>query len=152
VSGKDQDLDGLLFALLDVARHCMKHFEKYREEIPLTLRACRALLLVARYQGLNQGELAALADFDPAAFVRVLDRLESHGWIQRTPDPEDRRAHRIVLTERAKPHVSRIRTAIHSTAADALCELAVEERASMLKNLRRMRGKLSAAEPEVGFD
>jgi DNA-binding MarR family transcriptional regulator len=138
VSGKDQDLDGLLFALLDAARQCMKHFERYREEVPLTLRACRALLLVARYQGLNQGELAALADFDPAALVRVLDRFESHGWIQRTPDTEDRRAHRIVLTKRAEPHVSRILIAIRSTAADALCELPAEERASMLKNLRRM--------------
>ena len=138
MSGKDQDLDDLLFALLDAARECMKHFERYREEVPLTLRTCRALLLVASYPGLNQGELAALADFDPAALVRVLDRLESHGWIERTPDLEDRRAHRIVLTERAKPHVMRIRAAIRSTATEALCELKAEERASMLKNLWRM--------------
>jgi DNA-binding MarR family transcriptional regulator len=115
-----------------------------------TLRVSRVVLLVASYHGLNQRELAELADFDPATFVGVLDRLESEGWIHRVSDPKDRRAHLIVLANRAEPLVDRIRTAIRSMMVDVLREVPGEERASMLRNLQRIGRSLSsgsAADP-----
>jgi DNA-binding MarR family transcriptional regulator len=148
MSDESKQFDGLLFLVLDVARQCMEHFERCRdEEIPLTLRACRAVLQVARHQGLNQGELAALTDFDSTTLVRVLDRLENRGWIRRLPDPADRRAHRIVLGEQAGPPVGLIRRAVRSTALNALREVPPEERAAMVRNLRRMQKSLAAAPP-----
>jgi hypothetical protein len=81
------DFDGLLFTFLDIAQQCMAHFEKRRGDVPMTLRVSRVMLLVASYHDLNQRELGELADFDPATFVGVLDRLESEGWIRRISDP-----------------------------------------------------------------
>jgi MarR family transcriptional regulator for hemolysin len=144
------DIDGLLFTFLDIAQQCTVHFEKHRGDVPMTLRVSRVLLLVASYHGLNQRQLGALADFDPATFVGVLDRLESEGWIQRISDPKDRRAHPIVLTNRAEPLVDRIRTAIRSTVVDVLRDVPGEERASMLRNLHQISRSLSsgrAADP-----
>jgi DNA-binding MarR family transcriptional regulator len=138
------DFDGLLFTLLDIAQQCMAHFEKRRGDVPMTLRVSRVMLLVASYHGLNQRELAELADFDPATFVGVLDRLESEGWIHRVSDPKDRRAHLIVLANRAEPLVDRIRTAIRSMMVDVLREVPGEERTSMLRNLQRISRSLSS--------
>ena len=138
------DFDGLLFALLDIAQQCMAHFEKRRGDVPMTLRVSRVMLLVASYHGMNQRELASLADFDPATLVGVLDRLESEGWIHRISDPKDRRAHLIILTNRAEPLVNRIRTAIRSMMVDVLREVPEEERGSMLRNLQQISRSLSS--------
>src|SRR5258707_6619256 len=79
----------------------MAHFEKRRGDAPMTLRVSRVLLLVASYPGLNQRELADLADFDTATIVGVLDRLDSEGWIHRISDLKAHRAHLIILFGRA---------------------------------------------------
>jgi DNA-binding MarR family transcriptional regulator len=34
-----------------------------------------------------------------STITRVVDELEQRGWVRRMPDPEDRRAQRVVLTE-----------------------------------------------------
>jgi MarR family transcriptional regulator, transcriptional regulator for hemolysin len=143
MSDEAQQIDGLLFLLLDVARQCMDHFERCRDEtVPLTLRVCRTVLQVARHQGLNQQELAVLSDFDSTSLVRVLDRLEQRGWVRRLPDPADRRAHRIVLGERAGPPIGLIRSAVRSTALSALREVSQQERALLVKSLQRMQNSL----------
>ena len=59
-------------------------------------------------------------------------------------DPKDRRAHLIVLTNRAEPLVSRIRTAIRSMMIDVLREVPGEERASVLRNLQQISRSLSS--------
>lgn len=146
MSDEAQQIDGLLFLLLDVARQCMEHFERCRDKtVPITLRASRTVLQVARRQGLNQEELAVLSEFDSTSLVRVLDRLEKRGWVRRLPDPEDRRAHRIVLGEQAGPPVGLIRRAVRSTALSALREVPHRERASLVRSLRLMKNSLAVA-------
>ncbi len=44
-------------------------------------------------------ELARLAQLNPGAMTRLLDRLEARGLLKRVADPSDRRALNIVLTE-----------------------------------------------------
>jgi DNA-binding MarR family transcriptional regulator len=75
-------------------------------------------------------------------------------------DPKDRRAHLIVLTNRAKPLVGRIRTAIRSMMVDVLREVPGEERASMLRNPQqnkqksfiRTRGRLAGTNAACQFN
>lgn len=40
--------------------------------------------------------------------VRVLDRMEEQDWVERRPDPADRRAHCIYLKPKAEPIVEQI--------------------------------------------
>ena len=44
-------------------------------------------------------ELARMAQVNPGAMTRLLDRLEARGLLRRVADPGDRRALNIVLTE-----------------------------------------------------
>jgi DNA-binding MarR family transcriptional regulator len=53
-------------------------------------------------QGTRLGDLAARANMTPQAMGELIDDLEKHGYVRRTPDPRDRRAKLIVLT--AKGH------------------------------------------------
>lgn len=49
--------------------------------------------------GLKMAELARNAGLDPSTLTGLLDRMERDGFVLRAPDPEDRRALKIQLTE-----------------------------------------------------
>ena len=50
-------------------------------------------------EGLHQNELAAHAAKDRHNVARILVLMEKNGLIQRRPDQQDRRVHRVYLTE-----------------------------------------------------
>ena len=50
-------------------------------------------------EGLHQNELAAHAAKDRHNVARILVLMETNGLIQRRPDQQDRRVHRVYLTE-----------------------------------------------------
>jgi len=50
--------------------------------------------------GLTQAQLARRVAIEQPTMVRTIDRMERDGLVARTPDPSDRRASRIALTER----------------------------------------------------
>jgi len=57
------------------------------------------LLALWTEDGLQVAELGRRAGLEPSSMTGVLDRMERDGLIRREPDPDDRRAHRIFLTE-----------------------------------------------------
>lgn len=52
--------------------------------------------------GLRLVDLASGADMTPQSVGELVDQLEALGYVERRPDPRDRRAKRIYRTERAK--------------------------------------------------
>ena len=57
------------------------------------------LMSLWREDRLNVGELGRRAGLEPSTMTGLLDRMERDGLVLREPDPADRRAHRIALTE-----------------------------------------------------
>ena len=49
-------------------------------------------------EGCPQIRLAEQLGIEAPTLVRLLDRMESQGWVARQPDPRDRRSKRVVLT------------------------------------------------------
>jgi DNA-binding MarR family transcriptional regulator len=52
-----------------------------------------------RERGLRVNELARAVVLSPTAMSRFVDRVEAAGCVHRRPDPDDRRALRIVITD-----------------------------------------------------
>jgi DNA-binding MarR family transcriptional regulator len=50
--------------------------------------------------GIRLTDLAARASMTPQAMGELVDDLQDHGYVERIPDPGDRRAKLIVLTDR----------------------------------------------------
>ena len=78
--------------------------------------------------------------------VRTLDRMQQDGWIERRPDPLDRRAHCLFLRETAKPIVERIWKIAERTRGEALAVLNQGEREQLIDLLERIHGTLQALE------
>ena len=75
------------FLLKDVSRRYVLRFEQRAREISLTLPQCKALVRLEKNEGVSQARLAELADVEPMTMVRILDRMEADGLLERRPDP-----------------------------------------------------------------
>jgi len=58
-------------------------------------------------QGITQQELAQRLLVTKGNICGMIDRMEASGWVERRPNPEDRRANRLFLTERGRQLLGR---------------------------------------------
>jgi MarR family transcriptional regulator, transcriptional regulator for hemolysin len=130
----------------DVSRLCAKRFERNARELELTLPQCKVLAHLSRNEGISQARLAELTETDPMTLVRTLDRMQQDGWIERRPDPIDRRAHCLFLRDPARPILDRIWKFAEQTRAEALAALNQGEREHLIDLLERVHGTLSNLE------
>ncbi|HTX24549.1 MAG TPA: MarR family transcriptional regulator [Steroidobacteraceae bacterium] len=138
---------GLGFLLKDVTRLYTRRFEERAYGLALTLAQCKALAYLSRNEGVSQKRLAELIEIDPMSLVRILDRMEADGWVQRRSDPEDRRARSLILTEKAKPILDHIWRLAGETRTEALEGLSPDERTALVALLERVHDNLLALKP-----
>lgn len=132
------------FLFKDVSRRYSRRFEERAQALSLTLPQCRALLHLENNEGISQKRLAELTELDPMSLVRILDRMEGDGWVQRRFDPADRRAHSLWLTPEARPILGRISQLLVELRAEALQGLSNEECTRLMELLERVHGNLSS--------
>jgi DNA-binding MarR family transcriptional regulator len=130
------------FLVRDVYRLYAKHFERCAREIDLTLAQCKVLAHLSRNEGISQARLAEVTDTDPMTMVRTLDRMQQDQWIERRPDPLDRRAYRLYLRDAARPITQRMWKLADQTRQEALSVLSVAEREQLMGLLERVHGAL----------
>jgi DNA-binding MarR family transcriptional regulator len=134
----DQRLRNCGFLLKELSRRYTLHFEQRASEFGLTLSQCKALVRLEKNQGASQARLAELAEVDPMTMVRILDRMEADGVLERRPDPADRRARCLYLTPKAKPLLDRIWQLSDSIRAELFTGVARGEREVFIRVLETM--------------
>jgi MarR family transcriptional regulator, transcriptional regulator for hemolysin len=137
------------FLLKDVSRLSSKNFERHMAAaaLGLTLEQCKVLIYLQSNQGINQKRLAYLTDTDQMTLVRILDRMEQDGWIERQPDPQDRRARRLRLKPAATTVLKQVWIIADRSRAEALAGLDEADREHLLALMGRIHGNLAALVP-----
>jgi MarR family transcriptional regulator for hemolysin len=135
------------FLVNDVARLFGRRFSHNGSRLGLTRAQCRTLGYLARNEGINQAGLADVLEIRPMTLVRQIDRMEEAGWIERRPDPADRRARRLYLTAKAWPVLGRILSVATETRDEALVGLSPAEADQLLDLLTRVHATLSDRVP-----
>jgi DNA-binding MarR family transcriptional regulator len=73
---------------------------------------------------------------------RLLDRAEAEGMVKRLPDPSDRRAQHVVLTEKGLAAVERLAPLMNDVLDTLVFEtLTAKERATLIELLARLRDR-----------
>jgi len=137
------------FLVHDVARLWGKRFDQRARTLGLNRAQCKLLGYLVRNEGINQSGLAELLEVEPITIVRLLDRMEEAGWVERRLDPADRRVYRLYLAERAKPIFSAVQEVANATSDEAMAGLEAAQRDFLLEMLGRIHGNLTALEPIV---
>ena len=131
------------FLIKDVSRLSTKHFERHATELGLTLAQCKVLVMLSRNEGVTQAKLAECSDTDPMTLVRIIDRMEGDGWIERRPDPNDRRAYQLHLKPGAAPVVEKILLLGDKARSESLAGFSNEERTQLVVLLERLHANLT---------
>src|SRR5918994_4809658 len=74
----------------------------FEREMGVSAGTWFALALLAREDGMSQGELSQRFDIDPSRVTRLAKRLEREGLLRRERDSEDARVVRMYLTEKGQ--------------------------------------------------
>jgi DNA-binding MarR family transcriptional regulator len=133
------------FLLHEVTRLMRLNFGR---RVQLTQAQWRALAYLSRNEGINQAGLAELLEVRPITLTRLLDRLEEAGWVDRRSNPDDRRACRLYLTERAWPLIKKMHELGAKTTAQALAGFTPAAEARLMESLSAIKRNLLAAEAE----
>src|ERR1700716_1919003 len=130
------------FLLKEVTRRYVLRFEARAREISLNLAQAKTLVRLEKNEGVSQARLAELAEVDAMAMVRILDRMEADGLLERRPDPADRRARCLYLTPKAKPFLDQIWRLSEATRAEVFAGIGKNERDVFMTVLERIRDNL----------
>jgi DNA-binding MarR family transcriptional regulator len=111
------------------------------ELVGMDLRLLMALSFVGDHDGAPQHELVDALCMDAKNVVLLLNELEETGYLVRRRDPEDRRRHRVLITDAGREALGRARDHMDAIENEVLQALDAEERAALLKLLgRALRG------------
>lgn len=140
----DENDRELGFLLSEVARLLRRDFDRRAQRLGLTRAQWSVLARLSHREGVKQAELAETLEVQPITLARQLDRLEAGGWVRRCPDPADRRARRLYLTEQAGPILDKLHRLGRETRAGALAGLDRDGRDRLRTALTRMKDNLTA--------
>ena len=100
-------------------------------------------------EGLSQTQLASELEMEKAPLGRLLDRMEEGGYIERHPDPDDRRARQVRISERGSEALPIMQAVTRQVFAEALKGVPKTKIDAMLDVLGAIKTNLSPAEPEA---
>ena len=132
------------YLLNDVTLLFRKHFDRRAVKFGLTRAQWRATKMVYHREGLRQNELAEYLEMEPIAVGRVIDRLQAAGFVERRPDPADRRAWRLYSTEQAHGVIDDMELIARGLRRDATDGIRRVEMEQMMDVLNRIKENLQA--------
>nr|WP_307279230.1 MarR family transcriptional regulator [Phyllobacterium ifriqiyense] len=113
------------------------------KELGLTQARARTLLLLDRLAVLNQKELAEELDIETPTMVRLLDGLESQGFIQRKEAEGDRRAKEIHITVTGRTLAKKVNDLAQKLRADVLAGIESEDLQNTVDVLRSINRNIN---------
>jgi MarR family transcriptional regulator, lower aerobic nicotinate degradation pathway regulator len=96
------------------------------------------MTMVAAQPGMSQQQLHEKTAIDPSSMVAVIDDLQARGLAERRPDPDDRRARAIFLTEQGEQTLKRVRGLAAEQQREFFAALSAEERRELHVLLRKL--------------
>jgi DNA-binding MarR family transcriptional regulator len=116
---------------------------RHQDDGDLGATSTAALATVVKRGPLTLGELAVFEQVAPPTMTKVVERLESRGFVARRVDPDDRRVARVSVTAAGTRYLERSRARRTAWLAARLGELGPQQ-------LSQLSGTIELLEAIVG--
>jgi DNA-binding MarR family transcriptional regulator len=124
--------------LLRSARAMRRRWSDSLAPWDLSPHQARALRVVHRHESARMGTIAAHLRIAPRSVTEVLDGLEERGLVRRVPDPTDRRAVLVELTDPGRALLAEVDEARDGESAAYLSALSEQDREQLARLLRKL--------------
>ncbi len=126
-----------------IARRWRVRLDERLKELDVSQARWAALFWLGHSQdGVSQAILADRAGIEPPTLVRIIDKLQQQGLIERTPSEQDRRVNLLTLTPAAAPLLEEIDRVAEELRREVMVDISPEEFQSAMDVLRRLRIRL----------
>ncbi len=142
---KNEGIENFGLLVHDSARLLRARFESHARELGLSSAQWRLIVRLKREGRATQARLAELMEIEPISVSRLVTRMEQSGWVERQPDPQDRRIRLIVPTEKTQAVLADIRSVASAVYDEALAGLSQAERGALIASLTVVLNNLSGA-------
>ena len=119
------------FLLAQLGAHAASQFAERLKVLDLVPADAGILRLLRVASGLSQQELASKLRIHPSRLVAILDNLEKRGFLERRPNPDDRRLYSLHLTKVGEEVLGKIGNVAREHQDALLAALTNEERAAL---------------------
>jgi DNA-binding MarR family transcriptional regulator len=126
-------------AFSSVARQLRHTSQETLAPWDITPSHLRALRVLMRHGVMRLSELSDHLHIAARSTTEVVDALETRGLVERRPDPDDRRATLVEVTEHGTSVLDAIRAARGIEAERAFGRLSQADRAHLARILRKLR-------------
>lgn len=126
------------FLLAQLGAHAAAQFAERLRVLNLAPSDVGILRLLRVAAGLSQQELATKLKIHPSRLVAILDNLEKRGFVERRPNPEDRRLYSLHLAKAGEEGLHAIRKLAREHQEALLSALNSEERETLAALLTRI--------------
>ncbi len=125
---RSPDDQTLLLLIGETSRGVVTLFDAELRDMGLSSARGRVLLFLLRQrEPVGQAQVTDYLRVEGPTAVRILDGLEALGVIRRLPDPRDRRAKLVELTEAGRPDAERVVELTRHINASLLDGLSIEQ-------------------------
>ncbi|MFE7170375.1 MarR family winged helix-turn-helix transcriptional regulator [Streptomyces sp. NPDC057616] len=107
-------------------------------DLPGRARGYLVLMALAGGEPPSQLALAKAVSLDRTVMTYLLDDLEAHELISRRPDPRDRRARQVILTDTGRRRLEQVRRSLGAAEARLLTHLGDEDAEQLRALLSRV--------------
>jgi MarR family transcriptional regulator for hemolysin len=137
-------------AFVHLARRYRAHANATLRALGLSDATAVPVLFLSRLgDGVRQKDLADEVGLEGPSLVRLLDQLQSAGFVTREEDPEDRRAKLLRLTESGRALAAEAETALDAMRANLLQDVADDDLAAAARVFSRLREALDQHHPRA---
>jgi len=133
----DEDRVGMV--LMHLGRDVDARLRKQLSATGLTPRHGFALSHLCENGPTSQQSLLDVLEVDPSVLVAILNDLEKGGLAERKRDPEDRRRHIVVMSEKGRVAVNGMRAAVDTIEREMLADLTPSDTARLHELLLKVR-------------
>jgi len=117
--------------------------------VDLSMVQLKALVVLHHRGIVRVGEVAHTLSLSPNATTAVLDRLEDEGMIRRRPDPSDRRAVLVGLTDEGTGWVEQLLSANFRAFGEVLVHLSAADLAALRQGMAALLDVVHALDADM---
>ena len=146
------------FLVHDVSRVRRTLFDNEMKPLGMTRSRWWVLAQLSRslrYKGVDgmlQTELAEIMEVGKVTIGGLIDHLEAAGYVERRPDPNDRRAKRVVITQKGREAMTQMSEVGRRLNISVLDGIAPEDVKIAEEVLAKMKSNILAILKEQGAD